>query len=325
MTPDRPVRPRHFLDFADLSPGEVRALLNAAAFRKRQGRAAPETLRGRVLLMMMAKPSTRTRVSFAAAMARAGGQATALDFAASQLSRGESPADAARAVSAMCDAVAIRTDRHSDIAEFAAAAACPVINALTARSHPCQVLADLMTFAETRGDIAGKKIAWVGDANNVFFSWAQAAEALGFNLTAACPEAFRNPEVPDCVRYCDAPSDAASGAELVMTDVWTSMSDESGEGDAGGEDGAGENKQRAAAFRPYQVNAALMAKANPDAIFMHCLPAHRGEEVAAEVLDGPQSVVWRQAENRMHAQRALLEFLIPNNADDDNDGDDNDA
>ena len=293
-----PAAPRHFLDFADLSAQEIRSVLQSAAARKAQGPAAPPTLAGRFLLMMMAKPSTRTRVSFAAAMARAGGNSAVLDFAASQMSRGESPADAARAVSAMCSAVVIRAGPHSDVDEFARHAQCPVINGLTNRSHPCQVLADLQTFAELRGDIRGKKIAWVGDANNVFFSWAQAAEMLDFELAVACPPEFQNADAPDCVRHCESPQEAAADAELVMTDVWTSMGDEA------------EKARREKIFRPYQVNAALMARAAPDAIFMHCLPAHRGEEVDAEVLDGPQSAAWRQAENRMHAQRALLEFLI---------------
>ena len=290
--------PRHFLDFADFSADEIRALLKSAAARKAQGDAAPATLSGRFLLLIMAKPSTRTRVSFAAAIARAGGSSAALDFAASQMSRGESPADAARAVSAMCHAVVIRTGAHSDLTDFAAAARCPVINGLTNRSHPCQTLADLQTFAELRGDIRGKKIAWVGDANNVFFSWAQAAEMLDFEFAAACPPEFQNPQAPDCVRFCDSPAEAAAGAALVMTDVWASMGDEN------------ERARRVKIFKPYQVDAALMAKAKADAIFMHCLPAHRGEEVAAEVLDGPQSAAWVQAENRMHAQRALLEFLL---------------
>ena len=290
--------PRHFLDLADFSAGEVRALLKRAAARKAQGAAAPATLAGKFLLMMMAKPSTRTRVSFAAAIARAGGSSAALDFAASQMSRGESPADAARAVSAMCHAVVIRAGAHSDLADFAAAAQCPVINGLTNRSHPCQALADLQTFAELRGDIRGKKIAWVGDANNVFFSWAQAAEMLDFELAAACPPEFQNPDAPDCARFCDSPAEAVSEAALVMTDVWASMGDEN------------ERARRAKIFKPYQVDAALMAKAARDAIFMHCLPAHRGEEVAAEVLDGAQSAAWVQAENRMHSQRALLEFLL---------------
>ena len=290
--------PRHFLDFSDLSPAEARGVLRGAAARKAQGAGAPPTLAGKFALLLMGKPSTRTRVSFAAAMARAGGCSAALDYAASQLSRGESPADAARAVSGMCDAVVIRAGAHADAAEFARHSRCPVINGLTDRSHPCQVLADLQTFAELRGEIRGKKIAWIGDANNVFFSWAQAAAALDFELAAACPAEFRNPDAPAAARYCESPADAARDAALVMTDVWTSM---------GGE---AEQKRRAQLFRPCQVDAALMARAAPDALFMHCLPAHRGEEVAAEVLDGPQSAVWRQAENRMHSQRALLEFLL---------------
>ena len=290
--------PRHFLDFSDLSAAEARGVLQSAAERKAQGSGAAATLAGKFVLLMMGKPSTRTRVSFAAAVARAGGSSAALDHAASQMSRGESPADAARAISAMCDAVVIRAGAHSDVEEFARCSQCPVVNGLTNRSHPCQILADLQTFAELRGEIRGKKIAWVGDANNVFFSWAQAAEMLDFEFAAACPPEFRNADAPSSARYCESPQDAAAGAALVMTDVWASMGDEE------------EQSRRAKAFRPYQVDAALMARAAPDAIFMHCLPAHRSEEVAAEVLDGPQSAAWQQAENRMHSQRALLEFLL---------------
>ena len=291
--------PRHFLDFADLAAAEAQGILQSAVARKAQGAsAAANTLAGKFVLLLMGKPSTRTRVSFAAAVARAGGHSAALDHAASQMSRGESPADAARAVSAMCDAVVIRAGAHSDVEEFARHSQCPVVNGLTNRSHPCQILADLQTFAELRGEIRGKKIAWVGDANNVFFSWAQAAKMLDFELAAACPPEFRNAEAPSAARYYDSPQDAAAGAALVMTDVWASMGDER------------EQARRAEIFRPYQVDSTLMARAEADAIFMHCLPAHRGEEVAAEVLDGPQSAVWQQAENRMHSQRALLEFLL---------------
>ena len=297
-----PATPRHFLDFADLSADEARETLHFAAIRKKQGRITPRLLRGRFLLMLMARPSTRTRVSFAAAMAQGGGTSATLDFAASQISRGESPADAARAISAMCDAVVIRADDHAHAAEFAQNAQCPVINGLTRRSHPCQVLADLQTFIELRGDIQGKKIAWIGDANNVFFSWAQAAEMLDFELALACPPQFKNPDAPDSVHMFDAPRDAVKNAELVMTDVWTSMGDE---------DDKDEKNRRAKIFRPYRVDSKLMAQAAKRAIFMHCLPAHRGEEVTAKVLDGRQSAVWTQAENRMHSQRALLEFLLP--------------
>ena len=297
-----PPPPRHFADLSDLSADELREVLRRAALRKREGRAAPRNLAGRFVLLMMAKPSTRTRVTFAAAVARAGGDSAALDFAASQMSRGESPADAARSVSPLCDAVALRIGAHSELAEFAAHAKCPVINALTDRSHPCQILADLQTFAELRGEIRGQKIAWIGDANNVFFSWAQAAKMLDFELVAACPPEFRADRDGDDsirVRFTESPQDAAADAALVMTDVWTSMGDEA------------EKSRRTAAFRAFQVDAKLMARARADAIFMHCLPAHRGEEVAAEVLDGPQSAAWIQVENKMHAARALLEFLLP--------------
>ncbi|MGI9305941.1 MAG: ornithine carbamoyltransferase [Gammaproteobacteria bacterium] len=286
----------HYLDFSDFSAADTRAVLARAAANKAQKRAP--RLAGRFLLMLFERPSTRTRISFSAAMARAGGHSAALDEAASQMSRGESVADTARAVSKMCDAVMIRARRHDTVAEFAAHAACPVINGLSDRSHPCQVLADVMTFGELRGGLEGKKIAWLGDFSNVFFSWAQAAAMFGAELSAACPPQYRPQTPPDGVAVAESAAQAAEGAALVMTDVWTSM---------GGED---ESEARKKAFSEYAVDAALMQKAAADAVFMHCLPAHRGEEVSAEVMDGKQSAVWQQAENRMHAQQALLEFLM---------------
>ncbi len=291
--------PAHYLDFSDLTAAQTRAVLARAAESKAQNRAGkrPPTLAGRMLMLIFERHSTRTRVSFSAAMARAGGQSCILDAPGSQMARGESAADTARSVSAMCDAAAIR-GRHEMMAEFAAHSACPVINGLSGRSHPCQVLADVMTFLELRGELDGKKIAWAGDFNNVLFSWGQAAAMFGATLHAACPPEYRPKTAPDGIIFTDSAARAAEDAAAVMTDVWTSM---------GGE---AEESERRKKFAAYSVDAALMKKAAADAIFMHCLPAHRGEEVAAEVIDGKQSAVWRQAENRMHVQKALLEFLI---------------
>ena len=290
----------HYLDFDALSTDDAVALLAHAAARKAQVKRGirPPTLVGRVLLMLFELSSTRTRMSFAAAMAQAGGQAQIFDAAQSQRVRGESIADTARAISSMCDAVMIRAHRHDNLLEFAKYSACPVINGLSARSHPCQVLADVLTFQELRGDLGGRKIAWVGDCNNVFFSWAQAAAMFGAELHVACPPSYQPPKFPAGVHVAVSPAAAVADAALVMTDVWVSMGDEQ------------EQLRRRAAFADFQVNAALMAQAAKDAVFMHCLPAHRGEEVAAAVIDGPQSAVWQQSENRLHAQKALLEWLI---------------
>ena len=291
--------PAHYLDFSDLTAAQTRGVLARAAESKAQNRAGkrPPTLAGRMLMLVFERHSTRTRVSFSAAMARAGGQSFVLDAAASQMSRGESAADTARAVSAMCDAVAIRGG-GAMLREFAAHSACPVINGLTEKSHPCQALADVFTFIELRGELEGKKIAWVGDFNNVLFSWSQAAAMFGAELHAACPPEYRPKTAPEGIIFADSAAQAAKDAAAVMTDVWASMGSEA------------EAEKRRRAFAGYSVDAALMQKAAKDAVFMHCLPAHRGEEVAAEVIDGKQSAVWQQAENRMHVQKALLEFLI---------------
>jgi ornithine carbamoyltransferase len=289
---------KHYLDFNSLSAEEIADLLRRAIARKVQVKRGerPPTLASRALLMIFEKASTRTRASFSAAMSQAGGQAQVFDLAQSQRARGESIADMARSISSMFDAVMIRANHHATIEEFAAHSACPVINGLSDRSHPCQVLADVMTFEELRGSLAGRKIAWIGDCNNVFFSWAQAADILGATLVVACPASYRFDETPAGVTITDLDT-AVDGAALVMTDVWVSMGDE-------------DAHARQAAFAGYCVNAELMARAEKDALFMHCLPAHRGEEVAAEVIDGPHSVVWQQAENRLHAQKALLEKLL---------------
>jgi len=296
---------RHFLTLDDLSPDEFRALLERAidlgATHRRGELHTP--LAGRVLAMIFEKSSTRTRLSFEAGMAQLGGHAIFLSPRDTQLGRGEPIEDTARVVGRMCDVVMIRTSAHENVERYAAVSDVPVINALTDRCHPCQLLADMQTFFELRGDIAGRTAAWVGDGNNMCHSWITAARILGFHLRIACPADFR-PDADilaragDAVSLVDDPAAAARDADLVVTDVWASMGQES------------EQAARSAAFRGYQVDAALMRQAADGAVFMHCLPAHRGEEVAAEVIDGAQSVVWQEAENRMHAQKALLEMLV---------------
>lgn len=296
---------RHFLSLFDLSPAEARAVLQRAAELKRL-RAAGErqqTLARRVLAMIFEKSSTRTRVSFETAMIEAGGGAIFLSPSDTQLGRGEPIEDTARVLSEMCDAVTARTFSHRTVEALAKVSRIPVINALTDRLHPCQVLADLQTFFEHRGDIQGRKVAWVGDGNNMCNTYIEAAQLFGFELSVACPPGFE-PKVAEYARQpahitlTSDPAEAVSGADLVVTDVWISMGQES------------EAAARRATFLGYQVDEALMARARPDALFMHCLPAHRGEEVSAAVLDHPNSVVWDEAGNRLHAQKALLEFLI---------------
>ena len=297
---------RHFLTLRDLSSEELRRIITRAgelkAIHRRGDRHTP--LQGKTLGMIFEKSSTRTRVSFEVGMAQLGGHALFLSPRDTQLGRGEPIEDTARVLSRMVDAVMIRTFAHETLERFAAHSQVPVINGLSDDVHPCQLLADLQAYHEHRGDIRGRTVAWIGDGNNMCHSWINAAALLDFKLRVACPEGYE----PDA-RFVDAaeghvevmrdPHAAAAGADLVTTDVWASMGQE--------EDQA----RRAAAFAAdYQVDAALMAQAAPDALFMHCLPAHRGEEVAAEVIDGPQSVVWEEAENRLHAQKALLEFLL---------------
>ena len=293
---------RHFLTLADLTADELERLLRRAAELKaaHYNGALHEPLRGRVLGMIFEKSSTRTRVSFEAGMAQLGGSAIFLSPADSQLGRGEPIEDTARVLSGMVDAVMIRTFGHENVQRFADVASVPVINGLTDAHHPCQLLADLMTWQSHRREITGRTVAWMGDGNNMCRSWMQAAELMGFDLRIGCPPCYA-PDDLDAYprsRHETDPGRAAAGADLIVTDVWASM---------GMED---EETARRAAFAPYQVTGTIMAGAGPDALFMHCLPAHRGEEVAAEVIDGPQSVVWEEAENRLHAQKALLEWLI---------------
>lgn len=297
---------RHYLSLLDLSRDEARTLIARATELKRL-RATGHSfkpLAGRTLAMIFEKSSTRTRVSFEAGMVQLGGHALFLSPRDTQLGRGEPIEDSARVISRMVDAVMIRTFEQQTVEIFAAHSQVPVINGLTDRCHPCQMLADLQTFYEHRGEIQGKCVAWIGDGNNMCHSFMEAAQLFDFELRVACPEGFE----PDaallaaCAGRCTIvrdPHAAAAGAHLIATDVWASMGQED------------EHERRKAAFAAYQVTDALMDRASADAIFMHCLPAHRGEEVAASVIDGPRSVVWDEAENRLHIQKALLEFLIP--------------
>ena len=296
---------RHFLTLADLSQAELHALMKRAIELKAMQRAGKrhEPLQNKVLAMLFEKSSTRTRISFESAMVQFGGAAIFLSPQDAQIGRGEPVADTARVLSRMVDVIVIRTFAHEKLEQFAAYSQVPVINALTDKYHPCQVLADVQTFVEQRGDIKGKTVAWIGDGNNMCNSYIEAARLFEFTLRIAAPAGYE----PDSelvkaaaqyVTLAREPRDAVQNADLVVTDVWASMGQEQ------------EQAIRARAFTEYQVNAKLMALAKPDALFMHCLPAHRGEEVCAEVIDGPQSVVWDEAENRLHAQKALLELLF---------------
>ncbi|MBK1692677.1 ornithine carbamoyltransferase [Ectothiorhodospira mobilis] len=294
---------RHFLSLLDLSAEELRHLIQRAMQMKAQQGHAHAPLRGKTLAMIFEKSSTRTRVSFEVGMQQLGGHALFLSPRDTQLGRGEPIEDSARVLSRMVDAVMIRTYEHEKVERFAAHSRVPVINGLTDLEHPCQLLADLQTWFELRGDIAGRTVVWVGDGNNMCHSYIHAAERLGFELRIACPEGYD----PDPLILASAgrsaaivrdPMEAAEGAHLIVTDVWASMGQEQ------------EQAARRRAFGEYVVDEKLMARAAPDALFMHCLPAHREEEVSTGVLEGPQSVVWDEAENRLHAQKALLEFLL---------------
>jgi ornithine carbamoyltransferase len=297
---------RHFLTLADLSPAELKSLLDRSAELKKMQhsgqRHAP--LVGKVMAMLFEKSSTRTRVSFEAGMAQLGGSSMFLSPRDLQLDRGEPVEDTSRVMSRMVDIVVIRANQHETVERFAAHSRVPIVNALTDRYHPCQLLADIQTYVERRGDIRGHTIAWIGDGNNVCHSWIQAAARLGFRLHIASPKAYQPDaallaESGDMVRLFSKPHEAVKGADAVVTDTWASMGQED------------EKEARIRAFAPYRVDGKLMALAKPDAIFLHCLPAYRGHEVTADVIDGPQSVVWDEAENRLHSQKALLEFLLP--------------
>ena len=297
---------RHFLQFRDFTRVEMEYVLRRARLIKDKfKRYEPHhTLHDRTLAMVFEKASTRTRVSFEAGMYQMGGSVIHLTTNDSQLGRSEPIEDTARVISRMVDAVMIRTFEQTRLERFAAHSRVPVINGLTNEFHPCQILADIFTYIEHRGDIAGKTVAWVGDANNMAYTWLQAAEMLGFTLHVSAPKGYKldntrigNP--PESIlRQFDDPMEACKGAHLVTTDVWTSMGYEA------------ENEERRAAFADWRVDSEMMEVADPEAVFMHCLPAHRGEEVTGEVIDGPQSVVWDEAENRLHVQKALMEFLL---------------
>jgi ornithine carbamoyltransferase len=298
---------RHFLDLAAIDGATLRSILDEAARLKsvRRTPAAGKPLVGKVLAMIFDKPSTRTRVSFDVAMRELGGEAIMLTGKEMQLGRGETIADTAKVLSRYVDAVMIRHLDQEMVEELAANASVPVINGLTKRTHPCQIMADVMTFEEHKGPIAGKLVAWMGDSNNVLGSWVHAAARFGFRLSIASPpELAPSPELLAWARAQSAkvetttdPHAAAAGADCIVTDTWVSM------GDA-------ESERRHNLLKPFQVNARLMALARPDAIFMHCLPAHRDEEVTPEVIDGAQSVVFDEAENRLHAQKGILAWCF---------------
>jgi ornithine carbamoyltransferase len=296
--------PRHFLDLDQLDAGTLRHILELSGELKANG-AAARRLEGKTLAMIFDKPSTRTRVSFEVAIKAMGGDAVVLNTREMQLGRGETIADTARVLSRYVDAIMIRTDAHAKLLELAEAATVPVINGLTDHSHPCQIMADVMTFEEHRGSIRDRTLAWTGDGNNVVTSLIHAAQRFDFQLRLACPpELAPDPAVLDWaaehqtrVRVMQDPRAAVEGADAVLTDVWVSMGDH-------------EPERRRQLLGPYQVDAALMAEAAPDALFMHCLPAHRGEEVDAAVIDGERSVVFDQAENRLHAQKGILAWCL---------------
>ena len=300
---------KHYLQFADFTADEYAYLFQRAALIKRKFKAYEKhhTLSDRTLAMVFEKASTRTRVSFEAGMYQLGGSVVNLTSGDSQLGRSEPIEDTARVISRMVDLVMIRTFEQARIDQFAAHSRVPVINGLTNEYHPCQILADIFTYIEHRGPIQGRVVAWIGDGNNMANTWAQAAALLGFELRVSTPRGY---EVDSQLATLDGsasgrgwqnfadPMQACEGADLVTTDVWTSMGYEA------------ENEARKQAFADWCVDAEMMAAAKPDALFMHCLPAHRGEEVTADVIDGPQSVVWDEAENRMHVQKALMEYLL---------------
>ncbi|MDN5849171.1 MAG: ornithine carbamoyltransferase [Nitrococcus sp.] len=297
------MNPRHFLSLTDCTTDELHALIRRGTQLKRMRRdgLVHEPLKGRVLAMIFDKCSTRTRVSFEAGMVQLGGHAMFLSPEDTQLGRGESIEDTARSISSMVDAVMIRTFGHEVLTRFAEYSRVPVINGLSDQSHPCQLLADIQTYWEHRDDIRGRTVVWVGDGNNMCHSYINAACLLDFQLRVCCPPAYAPaPQwlADPRIELIPEPSEAMRGAHLVVTDVWASMGQES------------EREQRLHDLAPYRVTDGLMELADPEALFMHCLPAHRGEEVEAEVIDGAQSVVWDEAENRLHAQKALLEFLL---------------
>ncbi len=300
---------RHFLNLTDAGPDAIAAMLDDALTRKQaragwtKGRVdADAPLAGHVLAMIFEKNSTRTRVSFDMAIRQLGGQSIVMEAGQMQLGRGETVADTARVLSGYVDAIMIRTDDHAKVEEMAHYASVPVINGLTDESHPCQIMADLLTIIESGTSLPGLKVAWLGDGNNVLASIVEAAGLMHFDVVAACPQGFQPDE--DVVargggraRVVADPREAVAGADVVITDTWISM-------------GQSHAETKLAAMMPYQVDAALMAAAKPDAKFLHCLPAHRGEEVTPDVIDGAQSLIWAEAENRLHAQKSVLRWCL---------------
>ncbi len=296
---------KNFINFDDLSHQELQEIIDRAISLKKEHRSGKlnDSLKNKTLAMIFDKSSTRTRVSFEAGMTQLGGQSLFLSEKDIQLGRGEPITDSAIVISSMVDAVMLRLSSHEDIVEFSRHSSKPVINALSDESHPCQILADLMTYQEQKGTIQGKKIAWIGDGCNVCQTYMQAAEIFDFELSIATPTDYGPSEVfvqkyKKNINFSESPMDACKDADIVVTDVWTSMGQES------------EKKQRERSFQGFQVNQLMMNQAKDDAVFMHCLPAYRGKEVSAEVIDGSQSVVWSEAENRLHAQKSLLLYLI---------------
>ena len=300
---------RHFLDIHRLDAADLRAILDDAHARKQARKGWPKGRsdadapgKDRVLAMIFEKNSTRTRFSFDAAIRQLGGSAIIATASDMQLGRGEPVEDTAKVLSRMVDAVMIRANNHEDVERFARVSTVPVVNGLTDRSHPCQILADLLTIEEHMGPVTGRTFAWVGDGNNVCHSFMHAAAKFGFRLNVACPAEY-HPDLRDLekggahVHLTSDPREAVAGADVVVTDTWVSMGDQ-------------DYEARLAAFEPYTVDEALMELANADAVFLHCLPAHRGEEVTDEVIDGPRSLIWDEAENRIHAQKAVLAWCF---------------
>ncbi|MEG3177988.1 ornithine carbamoyltransferase [Sphingomonas sp. RB3P16] len=300
---------RNFLSLSDAGPDGVAAMLADALDRKAARAGWPKgkpdadaPLAGHTLAMVFEKSSTRTRVSFDMAIRQLGGSSVILDSGTTQLGRGETVADTARVLSGYCDAIMLRTDDHAKLEEMARYATIPVINGLTDDSHPCQIMADLLTILESGKPLPGLKVAWLGDGNNVLASIVEAAALMQFDVVAACPQGFQPDEALIAsargrARVVSDPAEAVAGADVVVTDTWISM-------------GQAHAETKLAAMLPYQVDAALMARAKSDAVFLHCLPAHRGEEVTPEVIDGPQSLIWPEAENRLHAQKSVLRWCF---------------
>lgn len=296
---------RHFISLDDLTHGEITTLIDRAIELKNNRAQSFQPLKGKVLAMIFEKSSTRTRISFETGMIQMGGNALFLSPKDTQLGRGEPLEDSARVISSMVDGIMLRTHKHETVTTFAQYSSVPVINGLTDLLHPCQLLADLQTFFEHRGDIKGKTVTWIGDGNNMCHSYINAAGLMDFRLHISCPSGYEPlPEIvdkhKDHIQFFDSPQQAAENSHLIVTDVWASMGHEQ------------EQKQRLEAFKDYQVSQKIMQAADSEALFMHCLPAHRGEEVTADVIEGPQSVVFQEAENRLHAQKALLELLMSN-------------